>query len=76
MHAHFFFCSDSTQLTVFIELVAVIPSLDTFNLSMEPTVIPMIRVPRVRTELATLSSKWVQRVRQYKLAGVHRNNGL
>ena len=76
LRAYSFFCSDSTQLTVFIELVAVIPSLDTFNLSMGPTVIPMIRVPRDRADLATLSSKWVQRVRQYKLAGVHRNNGL
>ena len=76
LHAHFFFYSDSTQLTVFIELVSVIPSLDTFNLSMGPTVVPMIRVPRVRTDLVTLSSKWVQGVRQYKFTGVHRNNGL
>ena len=48
LHAHFFFYSDSTQMTVFIELVTVIPSLDTFNLSMGPTAVPMIRVPRVR----------------------------
>ena len=76
LHAHFFCCSDSTQLTVFIELVTVIPSWDTFNLSMGPTAVPMIRVPRVRIDLATLSSKWVQGVRQYEFAGVQRNNGL
>ena len=34
--------------------------LDTFNYSMGPTAVPMIRVPRVRTDLTTLSSKWVQ----------------
>ena len=60
LHAHFFFCLDSTQLNSFIEFVIVIPSLDTFNLSMGPTVVPMIRVPRVRIDLATLSLKWVQ----------------
>ena len=76
LRAYSFFCSDFTQLTVFIELVVVIPSLDTFNLSMGPTPVPMIRVPRVRTDLATLSSKWVQGVRQNEFAGVHRNNGL
>ena len=75
LRAYFFFCSDSIQLTVFIELVAV-SSLDTFNLSMGPTAVPMIRVPRVRTDLETLSSKWVQGLRQYKFASVHRNNGL
>ena len=53
LHAHFFFCSDSTKLTVFIGLVTVILSLNTFNLSMGPTAIPIIRVPRVRTDLAT-----------------------
>ena len=41
------------KLTAFIELVIVIPSLDTFNLSLGPTAVPMIRVPRVRTNLAT-----------------------
>ena len=41
------------ELTVFIELVTVIPSLDTFNLSLGPTAVPMIRVLRVRTNLAT-----------------------
>ena len=76
LRTYFFFCSDSTHLTVFIELVAVIPSLDNFNLSMGPTAVPMIRVPRVRTGLATLSSKWVQGVRQYEFTGVHRNIGL
>ena len=48
-----FFCSNSTKLTVFIGLVTVIPSSDTFNLSMGPTAVPMIRVPKVRTDLAT-----------------------
>ena len=54
LNAHFFsFYSDSTKLTVFIGLVTVIPSSDTFNLSMGPTAVPLIRVPRVRTDLAT-----------------------
>ena len=64
------------KLTVFVELVTVIPSWDTFNLSIGSTVVPPIRVPRVRIDLATLSSKWVQGVRQYGSAGVYRNNGL
>ena len=45
------------KLTVFMELVTVVPSLDTFNLSMESTAFPVIRVPKVRTNLATSSSK-------------------
>ena len=49
----FFLCSDSTKLTIFIGLVTVIPSSGTCNLSMGPTVVPMIRVPKVRTDLAT-----------------------
>ena len=57
LHVHFFCCSDSTQLAVFVELVTIIPSWDTFNNSMGPTAVPMIRVPRVRIDLATLSSK-------------------
>ena len=59
-----------------MELVIVIPSWDTFNHSMGPTDVPMIRVPRVRIDLATLSSKWVQGVRQYEFVGVQGNNGL
>ena len=76
LQAHFFLLFRFHQLIVFIELVTVISSLDTFNLSKGPTAIPMIRVPRVRIDLATLSSKWVQGVRQYEFAGVQRNNGL
>ena len=41
------------KLTVFMELTTVLLSLDTFNLSMGPTVFLVIRVPRVRTNLAT-----------------------
>ena len=35
------------KLTVFTELVTVVPSLDTFNLSMGSTAFPVIRVLRV-----------------------------
>ena len=49
---------------------------DCIKLSMGPTAVPMIRVPRVRIDLATLSSKWEQGVRQYGFADVYRNNGL
>ena len=35
------------------ELVTVIPSFDTFNLSLESTAFPVIKVLRVRTDLAT-----------------------
>ena len=76
LQAHFFLLFRFHQLTVFIELVIVISSLDTFNHSKGPTAVPMIKVPRVRIDLATLSSKWVQGVRQYEFAGVQRNNGL
>ena len=76
LQAHFFLLFKFHQLTVFIELVTVIPSLDTFTLSMGPTTVLVIRVPRVRIDLATLSSKLVQGVRQYEFAGVQRNNGL
>ena len=34
------------------------------------TAIPLIKVPRVRIDLATLCSKWVQGVRQYGFADV------
>ena len=43
------------KLTVFVELVTVISSWDTFNISIGSSVVP-IRVPRVRIDLATLSS--------------------
>ena len=42
-----------TQLTVFVGLVTGIPSWDTRNLSIGSTAIPLIRVPRVRIDLAT-----------------------
>ena len=58
------------KLTVFVELVTGIPSRDTRNLSIGSTAIPLIRVPRARIDLATLSSKWVQGVRQYESAGM------
>ena len=58
------------KLTGFVELVTGIPSRDTHNLSIGSTVIPLIRVPRVRIDLATLSSKWVQGMRQYRFACV------
>ena len=64
------------KLTVFVELVTGTPSWDTHNLPIGSTAIPLIRVPRVRIDLATLSSKWVQGVRQYGFADVWRNNGL
>ena len=41
------------KLTVFMELTTVLPSLDTFNISMVLTVLLVIGVPRVRTNLAT-----------------------
>ena len=41
------------KLTVFTELVTIVPSLGTFNLSMGSTAFPVIRVPRVRANLAT-----------------------
>ena len=52
------------KLTVFTELITVFPSLDTFKLSMGPTVFLVIRVPRVQTNLATEGSKELQGVRQ------------
>ena len=45
------------KLTVFTELTLVLSSFDTFTLTMWATVFFVIRVPRVRTKLATLGSK-------------------
>ena len=52
------------KLTVFTELTIVLPSFDTFTLTMRSTVFLVIMVPRVRTELATQGSRWVQGVSQ------------
>ena len=64
------------QLTAFVDLVTVIHSWDTFNLSIRSTAVPQIRIPRVRINLTTLSSKWVQGMRHYESAGMQGNNGL
>ena len=53
-----------SKLIVFTELTIVLLSFDTFTLTMGPTIFLMIRVPRVRTELTTKGSKWVQGVSQ------------
>ena len=50
------------KMTVFTELTIVLPSFGTFTLTMGPTVILVIMVPRVRIELETQGSKWVQGV--------------
>ena len=42
----------------------VLHSLDTFTPTMESTVLLVIMVPRVRTELKIQGSRWVQRVIQ------------
>ena len=77
LHCMFTFSLVQTpQLTVFVELVTVIRSWDSFNLSIGSTAVPLIRVPRVRMDLETLSSKWVQGMRQYESAGMQGNNGL
>ena len=52
------------KLTVFTELTIVLPSFDTFTLTMGSTVFLVIMVPRGRTELATQGSKWVQGINQ------------
>ena len=52
------------KLIMFTELTIVLPSLDTFTLTMGSTVFLVIMVPRVRTELATQGSRWVQGVSQ------------
>ena len=49
---------------VFTELTTVLPSLDTFTLTMGSTVFLVIMVPRIRTELANQGSRWVQGVSQ------------
>ena len=56
------------KLTVFTEITIVIPSFDTFTLTMGPIVFLVIMVPRVRTELATQGSTWVQGVSQNDFA--------
>ena len=48
------------KLIVFTELTIVLPSFDTFTLTMRSTVFLVIMVPRVGTELATQGSRWVQ----------------
>ena len=52
------------KLTVFKELTIVLPSFHTFRLTMGSTVFLVIMVPRVRTELETQGSRWVQGVSQ------------
>ena len=52
------------KLTVFTELTIVLPSFDTFTLTIKPTVFLVIMVPRVRIELTTQGSRWVQGVDQ------------
>ena len=52
------------RLIVFIELTIVLPSLDTFTLTMGSTVFLVIMVPRIRTELATQGSRWGKGVSQ------------
>ena len=52
------------KLIVFTELTIVLPSLDTFTLTIGSTVFLVIMVPRIRTELATQGSRWVQGVSQ------------
>ena len=52
------------KLIVFTELTIVLPSFDTFTLTMGSTVFLMIMVPKVRTELETQGSRWVQGVSQ------------
>ena len=52
------------KLTMFMELTIILPFFDIFTLTMEPTVFLVIMVPRVRTELATQGSRWVQGVDQ------------
>ena len=61
------------KLTVFVDLVTGIPCWDTRNLSIRSNAAPLIRVPRARIDLATLSSKGL---RLYESAGKQGNNGL
>ena len=64
LNAHFSPCSYSAQIDCVHGATIVLPSLDTFTLTMGSTVFLVIMVPRVRTELATQGSRWVQGVRQ------------
>ena len=75
LHVHFFSCSNSTTDCI-SRLSTVIHSWGTFNLSIGFMAIPLIRVPKARIDLETLTSKWVQGMRQYESAGMQRNNGL
>ena len=59
-----------SQLTVFVDLITVIHFWDTFNLSIRSTAVPQLRIPKVRINLTTLSSKWVQGMRHYESAGM------
>ena len=52
------------KLIVFTELTIVLPSFDTFTLTMGSTIFLMIMVPKVRTEFETQGSRWVQGVSQ------------
>ena len=52
------------NLTVFTELTIVLPSFDTFTLTLGSTVFLEIMVPKVRTKLTTQGSRWVQGVSQ------------
>ena len=45
------------KLIVFTELTIVLPSFDTFTLTMGATVFLAIKVPKVRTKLETQGSK-------------------
>ena len=48
-------------------LNCVLHSLDTFTLTLESSVLLVIKIPRVRIELAIQGSRGVQRVTQYDL---------
>ena len=52
------------NLIMFTVLTNVLPTLNTFTLTMGSTVFLVIMVPRVRTELANQGSRWVQGVSQ------------
>ena len=53
-----------TKLIVFTKLTVVLPPLNTFTLTMGSTVFLVIIVPKIRSELATKGSKWLQGVSQ------------
>ena len=48
-------------------LNCLLHSLDTFTLTLESSLLHVIKNPKVRTELATQGSRRVQRVTQYDL---------